>query len=132
MFPTDYDPPYTIIHTENTQHYANPLIHSPSIQSLSSLASAVEYTNGMWELVRLHEPTLPQPVHTSPYPQRSKSVAGLMRPSVTEMKPSRATQAEAVDGGVEGEAAAAEATGEPCQRPRSAMGFAQYTTQNMW
>ncbi|KAM3563310.1 hypothetical protein MY1884_001355 [Beauveria asiatica] len=74
-----------------------------------------------WELVRLHGPAPPLPVHVTAYPQRSKSVAGLMRPSAMEMESSRAVRGDNMT-----EAA------EPCQRPRSATGFAQYTGQSMW
>ncbi|KAM3514907.1 hypothetical protein MY11210_001512 [Beauveria gryllotalpidicola] len=74
-----------------------------------------------WELVRLQGPAPLLPVHVTAYPQRSKSVAGLMRPSAMEMESSRA-----VPGGNMTEAS------EPCQRPRSATAFAQYTGQNMW
>ncbi|KAM3478494.1 hypothetical protein MY8738_005952 [Beauveria namnaoensis] len=74
-----------------------------------------------WELVRWQGPAPPLPVHVTAYPQRSKSVVGLMRSSAMEMESSRAVRG---DNMIE--------ASEPCQRPRSATGFAQHTGQNMW
>ncbi|TQV92587.1 hypothetical protein V2A60_009059 [Cordyceps javanica] len=121
------------INIENTRYYVNSPIRTPSIQSFSTFDSGVEYgvADSVWELVQLPEPTLPQPVHITSYAQRSKSVAGLMRPSAMEMEPSRAPQAAPVNDGKDddtGQTAAAASF----QRPRSAMGFVQYTENSMW
>ncbi len=135
MFPTDHHPPYTIIHTENTQYCANSPFLSPSIQSLSSFGTESEYAvaGSLWEVVPPLEPTVPQPVHVTAYVQRSKSMAGLMRSSPTEMQSSRAVPGDTVDDVVEGNAVEdPAAAAEPFQRPRSATGLAQHTGQNMW
>lgn len=126
MFPTDHHPPYTIVYTENTQYHILPPILSPSSLSLCSNGSDAGYA-----MVSLQEPTVPKPAHITAYTQRSKSVAGLLRPSPMEMELSRVAQSKTAEDVVR-EITMQDKAAELYQRPRSATGLAQYMGQNTW
>lgn len=64
--------------------------------------------------------------------QRSKTVAGLLRPSPMEMELSRMARSKTAEDVVQEITGRDNAATEPYQRPRSATGLAQYMGQNMW